>query len=341
MPGQSRFHGLVELIWLDLDHLDSRDVTQAVALLEAARVVDCPHEISLTVSSFAARLRHGWDGERPIIALARELGGRVTGVLEISFPRWDNTHLGLVEVTVDPLARRRGLGRRLFEAGVQRVRAERRTLVVADCFDQSVGVEFVRAMGLNPASVEVKRRQDPLTLDWKKLDLEYEAAESRAGGYELVRMPGATPEELIADVAGMTAAINDAPTDDLDVEDEVFSPERIRAFEAAQLARGRRIYRLVARERGAGILAGHTMVAVEGEQPGYGWQFDTSVLRSHRGHRLGLLLKIAMLRWLGEEEPQLRTLDTWNAASNAHMIKVNEVLGYHVVAKGMTWQRHL
>jgi hypothetical protein len=48
-----------------------------------------------------------------------------------------------------------------------------------------------------------------------------------------------------------------------------------------------------------------------------------------------------MLRWLGEEEPQLRTLDTWNAASNAHMIKVNEVLGYHVVARGMTWQRHL
>lgn len=331
----------MELSWLDSGHPDKRDVAGAVALLEAARVVDCPHEINLTVSSFTARLRHGWDGDPPLIALFRESGGGVTGALEISLPQWDNTHLGIVGVTVDPLARRRGIGRRLFEAGVQRVRAEGRTLVVADCFDQPAGIAFVKAMGLDLASEDVKRRQDLLTLDWNGLDHEYEAAESRAGGYELVRMPGATPEELIADVAGMTAAINDAPTDDLDVEDEVFSPKRIRAFEAAQLARDRRIYRLVARERDTGVLAGHTMVAVESEQPGYGWQYDTSVLRSHRGHRLGLLLKIAMLRWLGEEEPQLRTLDTWNAASNAHMIQVNEVLGYHVVARGMTWQRHL
>jgi GNAT superfamily N-acetyltransferase len=329
----------VELTWLDPVHLDSRDVTGAVAVLEAARVVDCPHEITSTVSSFTARLRHGWDGDPPITALAREVSGRVTGVLEISFPRWDNTHLGFVQVTVDPLARRKGLGRSLFEAGAQRVRAEGRTLLVAECFDQPTGVEFVKAMGLHPALEDVKRRQNLLTLDWKRLDREYDAAESRTGGYELVRIPGAMPEDLVADVAGMTAAINDAPTDDLDFEDEVFSPERIRAFEAAQLAHNRRIYRLVARERETGALAGHTMVAVESEQPGYGWQYDTSVLRSHRGHRLGLFLKIAMLRWLGEQEPQLRTLDTWNAASNAHMIQVNEVLGYHVIARGITWQR--
>ena len=35
------------------------------------------------------------------------------------------------------------------------------------------------------------------------------------------------------------------------------------------------------------------------------------------------------------------TVRSRNAASNAHMIQVNEVLGYHVVARGMTWQRHL
>ena len=41
----------------------------------------------------------------------------------------------------------------------------------------------------------------------------------------------------------MSAAINDAPTDDLDIEDEVFTPQRIRDYEHAQAARGYRLYR--------------------------------------------------------------------------------------------------
>lgn len=146
---------------------------------------------------------------------------------------------------------------------------------------------------------------------------------------------------MVVDVARLTEAINDAPTDDLDVEDEVFSPERIRTFEAAQQASSRRLYRLLARERSTGVPAGQTVVAVDSERPWFGSQYDTSVRRSHRGHRLGLLLKIGMLRWLGADEPQLRRLDTWNAASNTHMIGVNDVLGYRVVANGVTWQRHL
>ena len=34
-------------------------------------------------------------------------------------------------------------------------------------------------------------------------------------------------------------------------------------------------------------------------------------------------------------------LDTWNAASNAHMIGVNEALGYQVIATATGFQRHL
>lgn len=48
-----------------------------------------------------------------------------------------------------------------------------------------------------------------------------------------------------------------------------------------------------------------------------------------------------MLRWLADEEPQVRTIDTGNAGSNVHMIEVNGVFGYQVVATGIEWQRHL
>ncbi|HEY7815879.1 MAG TPA: hypothetical protein VIC62_21720, partial [Nakamurella sp.] len=67
----------------------------------------------------------------------------------------------------------------------------------------------------------------------------------------------------------------------------------------------------------------------------------TSVLRPHRGYRLGLALKIAMLRQLAAAEPQARVIETFNAASNDHMIGVNELLGYRPVARVVEWQKHL
>jgi hypothetical protein len=58
------------------------------------------------------------------------------------------------------------------------------------------------------------------------------------------------------------------------------------------------------------------------------------VIRSHRGHRLGLLVKTAMLGLLAAAEPQLEWIATGNAATNKHMIAVNEQLGYKVVEPG-------
>ena len=136
-------------------------------------------------------------------------------------------------------------------------------------------------------------------------------------------------------------AINDAPTDDLDIEDEVYSPERVRAYEEAQLGRGLRLFRVLARHRGSGALAGHTVVVVDGERPELGEQHDTSVVGAHRGHRLGLLLKSDMNLWLREVQPQLAEVTTWNAESNDHMIGVNEALGYRIVGRQLEFQRAL
>lgn len=331
----------MDISWLDLEHLDSRAVDGAVAMLEAANAVDSPHQPSRTMTDFVADIRHGWDGDPTLIAVANDGDRRVVGVLELSLPSWDNRHLAFVGVTVDPLVRRRGIGRQLFELGVERVRAAGRTLVVTDSFDIPASRAFAAAMGLDQASVEVQRRQEPLTLDWERLEHEYRLAEQHAAGYELLRLPGRTPDHLIAEIGRMAESINDAPTDDWDIEDEVFDPERLRARDVTVAARQRRTYRVLARQRGTGELAGHTVVEVEMQRPWLGYQGDTSVVRAHRGHRLGLYLKIAMLRWLRTEEPQLRVVDTWNAASNDHMIAINELLGYRVVATALGWQRHL
>ena len=68
-------------------------------------------------------------------------------------------------------------------------------------------------------------------------------------------------------------------------------------------------------------------------------QHDTSVVRSHRGHRLGLLLKAEMMLWLREAQPQLESVDTWNAESNDFMISVNELLGYRIMGRELAFQK--
>jgi RimJ/RimL family protein N-acetyltransferase len=66
---------------------------------------------------------------------------------------------------------------------------------------------------------------------------------------------------------------------------------------------------------------------------------NTVVTRKHRGHRLGLLTKIAMMELLATTEPQLERISTWNAETNEHMIAVNEAIGYTVWGPPVTGSR--
>ena len=330
----------MDVTWLDSEAPDPQLTAGIAAVRDAVRAYDTPQlpALGFTLSNLTANLRHGWDGDPPLFAAARE-GNRVVAFLSIDLPQWDNRHLGQVEVTVDPIARRRGIGRTLFDAGIERVRAEGRPLVTTDCFDDTPAVKFLETTGFERASVEVLRIQDPAMVDWSQLDRLYAEAEVKSADYELVRIPGEVPADLLDDVARLAESINDAPTDDLDMEDEAFPADRIRGIEVAQIARGRRIYRLLARHSSSGELAGHTALSVEAELPWLGLQLDTTVARKHRGHRLGLLLKIGMLHWMRDLEAQLRSISTWNAESNAHMVGINEQLGYVPIARGIAWQR--
>ncbi|GMA20238.1 hypothetical protein [Arsenicicoccus piscis] len=57
-------------------------------------------------------------------------------------------------------------------------------------------------------------------------------------------------------------------------------------------------------------------------------QRGTYVHRAHRGHRLGLGVKLTGLAALAEQAPQTRVVRTWNAIDNAPMLAVNDRLGF-------------
>jgi RimJ/RimL family protein N-acetyltransferase len=311
---------------------DSDAVRRVVAVTNAVRRFDSPWLHPLTERECVGDLRHGWDGD-PRAAYLASVDGFDIGVGGYEVSSYDNQHLAWLEVEIVPSVRRRGLGSALLDALVARARHEGRTTVGIAGWDAPGPAAFASHHGFEQGSVEVHRRQ--------YVDGPPSMSTPEAAGYELVRWPAVTPREDLSALAELTAAINDAPTDDLDVEDEAFPPERIAAYEHAWASRGHRLYRLVARHRETGVLAGQTVVAVDGERPELGEQHDTSVVAAHRGHRLGLLLKLEMLRWLADQEPQLREIDTWNAESNDHMIAVNEALGYRVLGRVIDYQRPL
>ncbi|MGW7686105.1 GNAT family N-acetyltransferase [Kribbella sp. NPDC054772] len=312
---------------------------EAVAIRNAAWKLDCPEMVEATPRGFANMLRYGWDLEPQDAYLARDDDGVAVGLLGLSMPTYDNTNQVWVDIDVHPDHRGRGVGSALVEYAEQVARELGRDTVGYGCIDLPKADAFARRHGFEQKAIEVNRRQDLATLDWDVVQALYDDAVGASTAYELTTLTGALPEELLEPMVELTGSINDAPKDDLDMEDDVFSPERLRAYEEAQAKSDHTIYRVIAREKSTGALAGHTVIAVERERPHIGEQHDTAVDRAHRGHRLGALVKSAMLLWLREAEPAVTQVDTWNAESNNHMIGINEKLNYKIVARILAYQK--
>ncbi|WP_405057350.1 GNAT family N-acetyltransferase [Kribbella sp. NBC_01505] len=320
---------------------DETGCIDAVALLTAAAKVDSPEEILPTPKGLANGLRYGWDMNPGHAYLAREADGTVVGKLDVYWPKWENLNQSWFGVVVHPDHRRRGIGSELVkyfeqlavDAGKDTVGGGSHALAAAEAFAAKHGYER--------KAIEVQRRQDLTGLDWDVVQALYDKAVEASAGYELIRLNGPLPEDMLEDMVAVTESINDAPTDDLDIEDDVYSTQRLRDYEEAQRRSDMTTYRVIAREKATGRLAGHTLIAVDGERPQIAWQHDTAVSRDHRGHRLGALVKADLLLWLREAAPEVATIDTWNAESNNHMIGINEQLNYRIIARDYDYQKKL
>lgn len=64
----------------------------------------------------------------------------------------------------------------------------------------------------------------------------------------------------------------------------------------------------------------------------------TGVVPEHRGHGFGRLLKATLTLRLLAEMPDVSCVVTGNADSNAHMLAINEAMGYRPHASSATWE---
>jgi GNAT superfamily N-acetyltransferase len=329
-----------------LNVADDIAVERAYEIDAAAVAEDVPGFPPACHRHFLGSVHHPWPGTRSHHALAR-LDGAPAGYARIDLPELDNTDNASVELSVHPEHRRLGVGRALHEYVVRQVRNEGRKRLVGMSVRQlpggparsTAGAEFATAMGAKSALFDVRRRLDVTALDEPALDRMLADAWSRADGYSLVRWQDRAPDEYVDDVAYLDSRlVEDAPMGDLAWEPEKIDAARVRAIEAAREARGRRAYHSGMRHDESGRVVAWTMLDFGASNPWHAFQQITIVEPRHRGHRLGAVVKIENLRYARAHEPELRAVDTWNAAVNDHMISINEAMGFRPVDGWDNWQ---
>ena len=200
-------------------------------------------------------------------------------------------------------------------------------------------IEFALRHGWTCDLLET-RRDLLLPPDEDRLSSLEAEARSASTGYEVVTWRDHTPDALLDDRALLEQRMTtDAPHGDLPVEEERWDGDRIREYEASHVARGRTVLSAGAVQDGR--LVAFTDLQVPLAQPERANQAGTLVLREHRGHRLGALVKAAVLRELAATLPQVRRISTYNSDSNLPMVAVNEALGFRPAGHLSSWSRHL
>ena len=312
---------------------DASDRATTQACFEAVRAAgeaDDPFGPPWSLQRLRGWLEHPTEPSETWIC-ADEATGAVAGFYYLILPARENRDRAYMYLTVRPSSRRGGIGTALLRDAAERTAAAGRSVLGSWAFQGSAGAAFAARVGATAGLVEARR---VLVLGKIPADrvaqLRAQAAQA-AAGYSLVCWDGRTPEEYLARYAEVENAMGDAPHD-VGEEHSVWDADRVRQqIDDLRERQGRHVYTLAALHDASGEMAAVTAVEADPDNRGWGHQLLTAVTRPHRGHRLGLLVKTAMLDWLAEAEPQLERIVTGNAAVNQHMIAINEQLGYELL----------
>ena len=169
-----------------------------------------------------------------------------------------------------------------------------------------------------------------------------DAAEEMADGYRIVQWTLPTPSAHVDGYARMKQRMStDVPDADLDMPEEQWDAERVSRHDARHLDRGNTVLVTAAQHAATGELCAFNELAIGPRADETTHQEDTLVLSSHRGHRLGMLVKTAgLLSWRAQHPLSPRVI-TFNAEENRPMLNINEAIGFVPVAYEGAWRKDL
>ena len=280
-------------------------------------------------SGFRGWWIHGMAGVPQQTWLATTDSGTPAGCYVLELPVRENRGNGFCFPAVALSARRRGIGTALVAHAAEQAELAGRVLLMSSARVDAPGAAFAAAIGARPGMRDARRALDVGPSLHARLPGLRADAQLHAAGYTLRRWTGPAPDDLADQVCSLLGAMADAPHDE-SFETASWDPARLRAAEERGIAQGSRWYQVAAMHDVSGEMAALTQASVDPAVDGWAFQDITAVTRAHRGHRLGLLVKVAMLEWLAVAEPQVRQIMTYNAVQNEHMIAVNAELGHRV-----------
>jgi len=251
----------------------------------------------------------------------------------------NNTHLTWAWIYVSPAHRRRGIGRQLLATLVDHARQHGRTSLLIDALEGcDHATAFLSTYGLTPRIREHFNRLRVADIDRALLEGWVAKATERAAEYELVGWDGPTPEDRIERVTRLLELMNTAPTEDLDWEDQRYTPERVREREAELAARGTTWWTLTAVHKPTGDPVGYTHLYFSKWRDELASQGGTAVDPAHRDKGIGRWLKAANLIRLLDERPTVERVDTGNAGSNDAMLNINHAIGFRPIGVWIGYQ---
>ena len=320
---------------VDARALESADFAAA---LELQQQVDRARDPGLPVTG-AAELRAVFDDDATdhcrhhrVVALTDDGAAAAIGHVELNM---DAANANLAGVEITPADNRTASA--VLAELLRRARADGRTSVIAWGDHTPAAHDFWAGLG-----AELRYTEQESRLDMASVDAELMARWVEAGpaDLQLVHWARRCPEEWIDARVATANAMNDAPTDDLDIADTVVDAAMVRTEIEARAALGLE-YQGVLAVTADGEAAGTTEVLVNRRRPAASWQWSTVVLPAHRGRRIGRWLKAAMWQRLRATEPEVTALQTGNAASNAHMLAINNEMGFQPTHLMGCWQADL
>ena len=323
------------VVVVELDPRDEPSFAAWFAVLDAAGKHDRPDEPGelLHEQRSLALDGVGPDPDTACVHLVATVGGRAVGAARLELPRRDNLPLSEVTLAVAPAARRRGVGRALAAEVERLARAHDRTTLLG-CCDEVPGQEgrsgarqAAQALGYEVVQVEVRRDLD-VPLPAERVGALQRRCRPHAGEYTVRTWSDACPDDLVDDLAELHRQMStDVPKDEMDWREEVWDAARLRRNEQLTLDMDRSWVGAAAVHVPTGRAVAFTCMGWPRSEPSRAYQWETLVSQPHRGHRLGMLVKLAGLQELAARSPRTRFISTWNAQENAPMIAVNDALG--------------
>lgn len=298
------------------------------------------------------------DETSPMSGLVAKVGGRVVARGSLALPV--DAAECWAAVAVLPDFRHRGIGSALYDHLEQTARDAGRTTiqnqtsflagVQGDSIPAPTGfgsvpadlpsTQFLTSHGFSLGQVG---RLSNLSLPVDAEVIAERLAEATAAAdYQGVTWQGRTPEEWVDGMALMrTRMSTDAPSAGLEQTEDLWTADRVRSVDDLWETSPRVLLTTVVLHVATGQLAGYTELDVPAESHRPVEQVDTLVLKNHRGHRLGMLLKLTNLRELATRFPDHRFVESMNAEDNRHMLDVNEAIGFKPISYAARWKKDI